>query len=167
MLLGITVLQYATLGKTQQSVLQLPRTYLTLNQVLCFLSWIWEHLDGSWFRCQSVGGSWCWTSMCLQPIWICENVPLHVFHNALHPHRMHFWCYRKIEHAHSLHFPSPREPSLPSAFSLRELIGLNVAEWSSVSPPPLSSLARRGHASTKELNFLSPLLLFEGLVRDR
>lgn len=59
-------------------------------------------------------------------------VVLNVIHNALH---MHFWCYRKIEQAYSLHFPSPQEPSLLLVFSLRELIGLNVAEWSVVFFP--------------------------------
>lgn len=62
-------------------------------------------------------------------------VVLNVIHNALH---MHFWCYRKIEQAYSLHFPSPQEPSLLLVFSLRELIGLNVAEWSAVFFPSLS-----------------------------
>lgn len=56
-------------------------------------------------------------------------VALNVIHNAL---RMHFWCYRKIEQAYILHFPSPQEQSLLLVFSLRELIGLNVEEWSTV-----------------------------------
>lgn len=56
-------------------------------------------------------------------------VALNVIHNAL---CMHFWCYRKIEQAYILHFPSPQEQSLLLVFSLRELIGLNVEEWSPV-----------------------------------
>lgn len=94
----------------------------------------------------------------------------------MHSIHMHFWCYRKIEQAHSLHFPSRQEPSLPSASSFRELIGLNVAEWGWVpfffSFPFFCFLCLSSQpASFKHKRFLivcPPVcfFLFEGLLRS-